>query len=85
MMLITPVLMVASLVMAILVGPLQVLHSKAAEETTLLETAESLEEATGELKRLLKTMIGPHQVHGTHLLDPTTATVFSFVPYSTYC
>jgi hypothetical protein len=57
-MLITPVLMAALLAMAILAAPLEGLRPKAAEETTLLEMVESLEEATGDLKNHLNPMLG---------------------------
>jgi len=50
MILITPVLTAALLAMAILVAPLEVLRPRAAGETILLEMAESLEEAIGDLK-----------------------------------
>jgi len=58
MILITLVLMVALLATATLVGPLEALLPKAAEETMFLEMVESLEEATGDLRNYLNAMLG---------------------------
>jgi hypothetical protein len=53
MILITLVLMAALLAMATLVGPLEALRPKAAEETMFLGMVESLEGATGDLRNYL--------------------------------
>jgi hypothetical protein len=58
MILITLVLMAALLATAILVGPLEALRPKAAEETMFLGMAESLEGATGDLRKYLNARLG---------------------------